>query len=249
MYRENFYDVIKAVGESISTLVIPKNTGLKGYAWKVLKEAGLDLEKAQQLDKSTLKLGDLILWLRRGEDIPQIVVDEFGNDRVVLGVTGDDLLDEYRLRNPKNTLKVENTYDWYDEEAKFRRPALSFINRTGQIKDVPTEASVAINTKYEYNGRLYLSKSPLLIGRKYELKIYSGDLEDRVAKDAADCCIDTVYSGTTIDTIDQNGLRVIEVIRFSDLVVVSPLKKDGHGLLENMAAEISTGQVIDRTLR
>ena len=184
MYREIIYDVIRATGERVAVLVIPKNTGLKGYAWKVLREAGLDLDKAQQLDKTTLKLGDFILWLRRGEDIPQIVVDEFRNDRVVLGVTGDDLLDEYCLRNPKNTLKIENTYDWYDEEAKFRRPALSIINRTGQIKDVPIEARVAINTKYEYNGRLYLSKSPLLTGRKYELKIYSGDLEDRVARDA-----------------------------------------------------------------
>ena len=248
MYRENIYDVIKAIGERVAVLVIPKNTGLKGYAWKVLREAGLDLDKAQQLDKTTLKLGDFNLWLRRGEDIPQIVVDEFRNDRVVLGVTGDDLLDEYRLRNSKNTLKIENTYDWYDEEAKFRRPALSIINRTGQIKDVPIEARVAINTKYEYNGRLYLSKSPLLTVRKYELKIYSGDLEDRVARDAADCCIDTVYSGTTIDTIDQNGLKIIEVIRFSDLVVISPLRTDGPGLLEKMATEIDMGQVIDRTL-
>ena len=246
MYRENIYDVIKAVEQSVSILVIPKNTGLKGYAWKVLNEAGLNLEKAQQLDKGTLKLGDLILWLRRGEDIPQIVMDEFGNGRVVLGVTGDDLLDEYRLRNPKNTLRVENTFDWYDDEAKFRRPALSFINRTGQIKDVPIEAVVAINAKYEYNGRLYISKGPLLTGRKYELKIYSGDLEDRVAQDAADCCIDTVYSGTTIG---QNGLSVIEVIRFSDLVLISPLKKDGLGLLEKLAAEIIMGQVIDRTVR
>ena len=244
MYRENIYDVINAVGEPISALVIPKNTGLKGYAWKVLKEAGLDLKKAQQLDKSTLKLGNLILWLRRGEDIPQIVADEFRNGRVVLGLTGYDLLDEYRLRNPDNTLKVENTYVWYVEEARFRRPALSLINITGQIKDVPLEAFVALNTKYEYNGRLYLSKSPLLISRKYQLKIYFGDLEDRVAKNAADCCIDTVYSGSTID---ENGLKVIELIRFSDLVVISPLRKDSQGLLEKLAVEIIMGKVIDRT--
>ena len=37
--------------------------------------------------------------------------------------------------------------------------------------------------------------------------------------------------------------------RLSDLVVVSPFRKNGPGLLELMAKEIETGQCIDRTLR
>lgn len=248
MYRENIYNVIKATGENITTLVIPKNTGLKGYAWQVLKEGGLDLDNAALVDKGTLKIDALTLWLRRGEDVPQIVMDEFRRGNIVLGVTGDDLLDEYRLRNPENILKVENTYGWYDENARFKRPALSFINRTGSLDDLPLEARVAVNGKYEYNGRLYLSKSPILNGRRFVLTIYNGDLEDRVAKGATDCCIDTVYSGTTIDTIDEYGLSVIEIIRFSDLVVVSPLRKDGPELLELMAREIPKGLIIDRTI-
>ena len=69
MYRENIYDVMNATGEKISTLVIPKNTGLRGYAWKVLKEAGLKLDDAKQVGKNKLKLGDLSLVLKRGEDI------------------------------------------------------------------------------------------------------------------------------------------------------------------------------------
>ncbi|MBS3114448.1 hypothetical protein J4448_05085 [Candidatus Woesearchaeota archaeon] len=248
MYRENIYDVIKATGERVTTLVIPKNTGLKGYAWQVLKEAGLDLGNAKQIDKATLKVGDIdiTLLLRRGEDIPQIVMDEFRLGNIVLGVTGDDLLDEYRLRNPENTLKVENTYDWYDENARFNRPALSFVNRNGDVNDIPIEARVAVNGKYEYNGRLYLSKSPLLKGRKFILTVYNGDLEDRVAKGANDCCIDTVYTGTTIDTIDEYGLRIVEIIRFSDLVVISALRKDSSKLLELMAKDIPRGPVIER---
>ena len=118
MYRENIYDVIKATGEKVSTLVVPKNNGLKGYAWEVMKESGLDLESAKELEKGKLKVGDLTVLLRRGEDIPQIVVDEFNNGNIILGLTGDDLYDEYRFRNPNSPLEVENTYDWFDENAR-----------------------------------------------------------------------------------------------------------------------------------
>ena len=110
MYRENIYDLIRAVeqreGVKIPTLVVPKNSGLKGYVWKVLKEAGLDLEKAKKISETELIAENLDVLLRRGEDIPQIVTDEFRMGRTVLGVTGDDLLDEYRLRNPQNILLV-----------------------------------------------------------------------------------------------------------------------------------------------
>ena len=56
MYRENIYDVMEATGEKISTLVIPKNSGLKGYAWKVLREAGLKLDDTEQVAKNKLRL-------------------------------------------------------------------------------------------------------------------------------------------------------------------------------------------------
>src|SRR3989338_8130769 len=55
------------------------------------------------------------------------------------GLTSDDLFDEFRLRNTNNPLKLENTYDWFDDRVdekgknlvKFYRPALCFINCTG----------------------------------------------------------------------------------------------------------------------
>ena len=142
MYRENIYDVIKGTGEKISALVIPTNNGLKGYGWKVMKEAGLDLEKAEKIGKDQLKAGDLTILLRRGEDVPQIVVDEFAKGNIVFGLTGDDLYDEYRFRNPENPLRIENTYDWFDGKARFRRPTLCLINRTGKEEDIPLEARV-----------------------------------------------------------------------------------------------------------
>lgn len=231
MYRENVYEIIGSIGENVTTLVVPKNSGLKGYAWKVLKEAGLKLEDAEQMRDNKLKLGDLTLILKRGEDIPQLVMDyATTKGEVVLGLTGNDLFDEFRLRVPQNPLIVENTYDWFDDGsfngdgrgAKFYRPALCFINKTGRIDDVPLEARIALNAKYEFTSRNYITKSPKLKGRNFQEKIYYGDVELTVAEGLNDCCTDTVYSGETIDTY---GLKIIEIIRFSDLVLISPLGK------------------------
>lgn len=222
MYQENIYKIIEATGEKISTLVIPKNTGLKGYAWKVLKQAGLGLDEAVEVAVNTLKIGELTLIQKRGEDIPQLIVDyAVRREEVVLGVTGDDLYDEFRLRFPDNPLRVENTYDWFDPNARYLRPAMCFINRSGSMGDVPLEARIGVNAKYENTSRDYLRKSPLMQGREFDVVVYNGDVEITVADRTTDCAIDTVYSGRTLD---DNGLSVVDIIRFSDLVVLSPLR-------------------------
>lgn len=249
MYRENIYDVINAVeqreGVKITTLVIPKNSGLKGYAWEVLKEAGLDLDNAERLADTELRIGKLSILLRRGEDIPQIVTDEFRLGKIVLGVTGDDLFDEYRLRNPQNTLMVENTYDWFDERAKYFRPALCLIGTNPDSNKIPLEARVVINGKYELTGRLNLTKKPELKGSKFLIGVYAGDLEYSVQSGAYDYCIDTVYSS---DSIKKRELvEVGKPLRFSDLPVISSLRRNGMGLLERMASMIPMGPAIDRS--
>jgi len=221
MYQENIYEVIENTGENVSTLVIPKNTGLKGYAWKVLKQAGLDLNEAVEVVEDTLRVGDLTLIQKRGEDIPQLVVDyATRRGEAVLGITGDDLYDEFRLRFPDNPLRIENTYDWFDPNARYLRPAMCFINRSGSIGDVPLEARIGVNAKYVYTSRDYLTKSPLMQGRDFDVVIYNGGVEMTVADRTTDCAIDTVYSGKTLG---KNGLSVVDIVRFSDLVVVSPL--------------------------
>lgn len=252
MYRENIRDIIEQTGEKINTLVIPKNSGLKGYAWKALKEAGLDLDTAEQIAKNKLRLGDLTLVLKRGEDIPQLVVDYATKGKIVLGVTGDDLFDEFRLRRPNNPLKLENTYDWFDDrleengerKAKFYRPALCFINQTGNLEDVPLVARIALNNKYAETSRLYLRKSPATRDRTFVGTLYSGDVEITVAEGINDCCIDTVYSGKTLT---DNGLQIIGLpIRFSDLAVISALKSQESLLGKAMAREYT--QVLGRVL-
>ena len=115
MYRENIYDVINATGERVSALLVPINRRLKAYTWKVLGEAGLKMDEAKQIAEDTLEVGGLKLVLRRGENIPQAIVEFARKGEVVLGITGDDLYDENRLQRPNSILRVENTYDWFDE--------------------------------------------------------------------------------------------------------------------------------------
>lgn len=243
MYRENIREVIEQSGENISTIVVPKNSGLKGYAWQVLKEAGLDLEQAEQVSPQTYQCGDLSVVLKRGEDIPQLVRDYAQQkDEVVLGVTGDDLFDEYRLQNPDAALRLENTYDWDDDAAMFRRPALCFISKTGSVDDIPLDARVALNGKYERTSQQYLEKSPLTVDRSFQETLYYGDVEITVAEGTQDCCFDQVYSGKTLQ---ENGLNIIEVVRYSDLAVISPLgEMPDSGIGRAMEAEYA--RILDR---
>ncbi len=239
MYRENIWELIESINKKlepgiegtlegpISTLVIPKNSGLKGYAWKVLLEAGLDVNEAQEIGKNELRIRYLTLLLRRGEDIPQIVADQFRIKKPVVGLTGDDLFDEYCLTNPSNPLKIENTYDWFDSEAEFLRPALCLLFPVEKEKQ-KSAGRVAINPKYEMTSRQYLEKSSFMKDRFYRPFLYAGDLEDSVQRDLNACCIDTVYSG---DSRKKSGLEVADILRFSDLVLISPFK-DGYKIPE-----------------
>ena len=111
------------------------------------------------------------------------------------------------------------------------RPTLCLVNKTGSIDDIPVEPRVAVNGKYEFTSRNYLGKSDLFVERTPRIVIYNGDLENRVVWKATDCGIDMVYEGKTIDkSVDENGiktgLKVIQKIRFSNLVLISPLKKN-----------------------
>ncbi|MBI2657634.1 hypothetical protein HYX08_02975 [Candidatus Woesearchaeota archaeon] len=241
MFRENFYDVLKALDAKVNVVVVPKNSGLKGYAWKVLKEAGFDLETAKKVSETKLEKDGLAVLLRRGEDIPRIVEDERRVGKFAVGITGDDLFDEYTLRNPNNILSVVNTYDWDDDGAEFGRPTLCLMSKTGKSPTEPAKATVGIASKYEYSGRLFLAKSGLVKGLLMDVQIYNGDVEEAVRRGYASMCIDTVYSGATRR---QTGLGIVEKIRSSDLSVIAPV--GGFLILEKLAKEIPLGPVIDR---
>ena len=228
MYRERIVSFYPFGGDNV--LVIPKNTGLKGYAWKVLEEAGLNTRKWDTSVDTIVQDNWLKILLRRGEDIPQVVLDENAMGRTVIGLTGDDLFDEYRMRKSEHGLRALNTYDWFDTEARFLRPALCLINKSGDMNDVPLDAKVALNGKYELTGRNYLANDQKMEGRAFTVTTLHGDLEDTVARGPYDCCIDAVYSGRSID---KRNLKVADIIRFSDLVLITPvIEKLARGIEE-----------------
>ena len=241
MYREKFYDVLGAIGERVDLVVVPKNSGLKGYVWKVLKEAGFDLEKARKVSETKLDMDGLTVLLRRGEDVPRIVEVERRVGRFAVGVTGDDLFDEYRYGNPNNRLSLVNTYDWDDENAEFRRPTMCLMVRNDQVLAAPSEINLGINSKYECTGRLYLATSDVVKGLRMNIETFDGDLEETVERFCIAMCIDNVYSGKT--RRDAN-LDIVERIRASDVSVIAPA--GDYAMLEKLAKEIPLGSTVDR---
>lgn len=226
MYRENIYNVIGRSGERVSTILIPENSRLRAYTWEVLKEAGLKMDGATAIAEDALRTKEFTFRQVRGEKIPEAITEYARNGEVVFGITGDDLLDEYRFRNPNNILKVENTYDWFDNSAMFYRPALCLVNRTGRLGEKPP--IVAIGEKYRETSRDYLFRSPMTRDFDFgefeqeSVKVFSNGVEKKIAQGKVNCAIDIVYTG---QTLRFEGLSIVDIVRFTDLVVVSPLGK------------------------
>ena len=224
MYRENIFQFMKE-GEKI--LFIPKNGGLNDYVINMLPGIGinvdLELKKRARGDVAgEIKQDDTTIVLARGEDIPQRVQEYNGQGKLAYGLTGDDLFDEFVLRQSLEIFRqrmpvVLNTYDWFDKKAEYKRPALCLMNRTGNIDDIPQEAKAAVNLKYQYTSEFYLSETPKKNGRRFKITAYAGDTESSVSDGTNDFCVEIVYGG---DTRTKNGLEVLDIVRFSDIVLI-----------------------------
>jgi len=195
MYKEKITEFIQK-----ETLFIPKNGGLNDCIESLLPEIGVD-------DKYEIVKA-------RGEDIPAIIADFYEKGRIAYGLTGDDLFDEFVLATGNTTVKVLNTYDWFDRSAEFFRPALCFMGNVGDIVELPTNLTVAINKKYELTSRRFLDEKFL----SYKTKVYAGDTESKVPE-IADCCVEVVYGGSTRK---ENDLQIIDIVRFSDISLIGP---------------------------
>ncbi|MCB9359524.1 phosphoribosyl-ATP diphosphatase [Candidatus Woesearchaeota archaeon] len=220
LYRENIFQFMN---EGEKTLFIPKNGGLNEYVRNILPDAGIKQEMVDQLNQGvkSVKQDGLEIVLARGEDIPQRVLDENAKGNLSYGLTGDDLFDEYITKSSfldfKPELVVLNTYDWFDSAAKFYRPALCLMNRTGNIEDLPDKVSVAINAKYMTISERYLKTDPKLAGKEFNLTTYAGDTEFTVSNGTNDCCVEILYGGSTSE---ENNLDIARIFRFSDIVLV-----------------------------
>ena len=217
MFRETIGQFIP---EQRATLYVPKNKGLNEYVNKLLREIGVG--DAGEFDRTDQTKGVIDIVSARGEDVPQRVDDCIQRGETAYGLTGDDLFDEYMLGASSSLLGVLNTYDWFDSSAQFNRPALCLLNREGLIPDTSPPVSIAVNKKYELSSCQYLSQRLQSRGIQFSVVAYAGDTENTVVEGTHDWCVEVVYRGdkSSESAISRTGLRVAEVVRFSDISLI-----------------------------
>lgn len=154
----------------------------------------------------------------RGEDIPVLLEECLKEGINAVGVTGEDLWEEYRLRlsneRRKTGVRFRSKIPWQDPKAKYGKPALCLI--TPPDLDLrQLYLRLAVNKKYERlaNWCLY-EKIPYISALK---DYFGGQTENLVKSGLFDGCIDIVYSGKSVQDAD---LRVRAVLFLSDIVML-----------------------------
>jgi ATP phosphoribosyltransferase len=201
-------------------LFLPKNSGFKSNYGNLLISRAIS-----ELDLSYIE--DLKILERRGEDIPYLVDSLFKyRDIISIGITGDDLLDEYIFGNRESSLELINTTDWVDDTAMFGRPVLALIGRDNNLC-----LDEEINRVRNYNGVIGVPSKYYNTSLRYLNSIYNelfeldkivclnGSIEESIDIGLYDYAIDVVYSGGTLRELD---LKVIDIVRASDISTIVP---------------------------
>ncbi|MFH1586510.1 MAG: hypothetical protein ABID38_01485 [Candidatus Diapherotrites archaeon] len=166
------------------------------------------------------KTGSEIINLR-AEDIPFILERLPDNGKRFVGITGEDLWQNYALGNSATDLEVKRKLEWADERALFLKPTLCLLGKKGAKIKTGKEISVAINAKYSLLAGKFLSKYEDR-GVKFNKIVINGSVETTFAIGLADMVIDIVYSGKTFR---EQNLAILENIFSSNIVVLG--KKGG----------------------
>ena len=117
-------------------IIVPKNSRLGTECRKVVTNWGYD---DGQIESDY-----------RGEDIPELVEDLIRKGESVLGITGADFLEEYKLRNPESNLSVLRNVYWDRNEFLYREPMLCLLGpKNGNLDLIPEQIRIAINRKYQ----------------------------------------------------------------------------------------------------
>lgn len=188
--------------------MLPKNTGLEEYAALI-----------GEMPNKRITV--------RGEDVPFFVDKLLKKGIECVGVTGEDLLQEYKLRNPINNLTTLEKIVWNSSDALFSKPALCLLGPKGERRNMLDNFSIiSINKKYKSIAENYLGKLAQK-GAKFEKIFLAGATEEAARLGLADFVIDIVYSGFSAS---EAGLRVYERIFESDVVLIGA--RNGGGLDE-----------------
>lgn len=192
------------------TFIIPKNSGL---------------QKCRRIARSYSSIAELIEV--RGEDVPEFVYRAGNLEKRVIGITGEDLFEEYRLRNRLNGLEVVEKIEWYDEDFIYKKPALCLLGPESINLDLlPREITICINSKY----RELSKKAILFLGnRGFNCReLYgNGAIEEYSRLGLADLIIDIVCSGKTMK---KYNLKEYYKFFYSNIVVIKPQSRPNFRL-------------------
>lgn len=222
-------DIMQRERIDFRKLLVPKNGGLDQDWWKRL---GITARSLDRYVDSGIEIERY-----RGEDIPSVCDDFTDRGIPVAGITGDDLFDEYRLRNPATECRLIDTIDWIAQsrDALYSRPTLCLIAPEGVPLGSLETVDVVVNAKYEYQSRAYLTEA----GISYtSIAVRSGGLENMVPS-LYDCAVEIVQSGKTLRYTDAREdepsvlrsipLQVIQAFRQSDVSLITSWPSDAFG--------------------
>jgi ATP phosphoribosyltransferase len=183
------------------------------------KNAGL----AREVERAVDGLG-IAAWERRlvrGEDVPAIANALALLGRRVVGLTGDDLLNEWLAAGNKLAPQVTRaTRPWTDPAALFGSPALCLMGAPN--RPLSSGKRVAICNKYRNLAECYLRSVEVRAGAIERVYI-SGALENVQLLGLADFIIDIVVTGATAR---EAGLVVHDILVRSALAVLTTVPLD-----------------------
>ncbi len=182
--------------------IVPKNSGLKSKTEEVLKKFNL--------------IGNIIEI--RGEDIPCFVSKLSKKGKKVIGITGEDLFQEFILSNYNSKLEIIERIKWEDNNYLFKKPTLCLLGPKDKIlSDLGNKLKVCVNSKYKKIAKKGILNKLETEGYTFE-KIYAtGATEEFFVKGIAELVIDIVCSGKSAK---EAGLKIYERIFESDIVII-----------------------------
>jgi len=225
------YKIMEREEINFKKLLLPSNTGFETMIPGPYHALGIPNREGDTFTVDDLKLEVVRL---RAENIPQECDACTKSGVPVVGLTGDDLFDEYRLRNPDSNLRLVDTIDWIvkaDENGQqpmYTRPTLCFIAPQGtEFGNFPPRARVRYNTKFERIAKLYLQDLAEEYGIDFDMQGMDGKIEN-VIPDTAEYGIDIVVTGNTLRYKDKATktprdppLVVLKEIRQSDMSIIT----------------------------
>jgi len=157
----------------------------------------------------------------RGEDVPLFVKKLSQQNKLAIGITGEDLFKEYSLNDPNSGLKVTERINWNDTTCIFGKPALCLLGDKNKTLDSLNKSlKVCIHKKYAKIAKKYLSRLEEYQGFTFEKFYLNGTTESSFEKGLADLVIDIVYSGKSAK---KAGLKIYDKIFESDIVIIEKI--------------------------